>query len=53
LKGFDDPGFAHVEVLSQCMAFPSEEFGWKENVYPARPTIENDRAAAFAALMAR
>ena len=34
------------------MAFRSEEFGWNENVYPARPTIENDRAAAFAALTA-
>jgi 2-oxoglutarate ferredoxin oxidoreductase subunit beta len=52
LEGLRWPGFAHVEVLSPCMAFRSEEFGWKENVHPARPTIENDRAAAFAALTA-
>ena len=30
--------------------FRSEEFGWKENVHLAQPTIENDRAAAYAAL---
>ncbi len=46
------PGFAFLEVLSPCMAFRSEEFGWKEQVHPASHTIENDRAAAHAAILA-
>ena len=50
LEGLRWPGFAYVEVLSPCMAFRSEEFGWKEQVHLAQPTIENDRAAAYAAL---
>ena len=50
LEGLQWPGFAFVEVLSPCMAFRSEEFGWKDDVHPASPTIENDRAAAYAAL---
>ena len=45
-------GFSYVEVLSPCIAFRSEEFGWKEQVHPASPTIENDRAAAFASIAA-
>jgi len=52
LEGMRWPGFAYVEILSPCMAFRSEEFGWKENVHLANPTIENDRAAAYAALVA-
>lgn len=50
LQGLRWPGFAYVEILSPCMAFRSEEFGWKEQVHLARPTIEDDRAAAYAAL---
>ena len=50
LEGLRWPGFAYVEVLSPCVAFRSEEFGWKEQVHLAQPTIENDRAAAYSAL---
>ena len=39
LEGMRWPGFAYVEILSPCMAFRSEEFGWKENVHLANPTI--------------
>jgi len=52
LDGMRWPGFAYVEILSPCLAFRSEEFGWKEQVHLAQPTIENDRAAAYAALVA-
>jgi len=52
LEGLRWPGFAYVEILSPCMAFRSEEFGWKEQVHLAQATIENDRAAAYAALVA-
>lgn len=48
-QGLRWPGFAYLEILSPCMAFRSEEFGWKENVHPAGTCIVNDRAAAFAA----
>jgi 2-oxoglutarate ferredoxin oxidoreductase subunit beta len=37
LEGLRWPGFAYIEVLSPCMAFRSEEFGWKEQVHPAIP----------------
>jgi 2-oxoglutarate ferredoxin oxidoreductase subunit beta len=46
------PGFAFLEVLSPCMAFRSEEFGWKHNVHPISHTIEDDRAAAHTAILA-
>lgn len=52
LAGIRWPGFAFLEVLSPCMAFRSEEFGWKENVHPASRVIETDRAAAHAAALA-
>lgn len=52
LEGLRWPGFAYIEILSPCMAFRSEEFGWKENVHPASLMIEGDRAAAHAALAA-
>lgn len=45
------PGFAFVQVLSPCVAFRSETFGWKEQVHPAFETIENDRAAAHRAVL--
>ena len=52
LQGLRWPGFAFIQVLSPCMAFRSEEFGWKENVHPVARVIENDRAAAHAAVLA-
>ena len=52
LEGLRWPGFSYVEVLSPCIAFRSEEFGWKDQVHPASPTIENDRAAGYAAIAA-
>ena len=45
-------GFAFIDALSPCMAFRSEEFGWKERVHPVARTIEDDRAAAHAAVLA-
>lgn len=44
------PGFAFVQVLSPCVAFRSETFGWKEKVHPAFETIENDRSEAYRAI---
>ena len=52
VEGIRWPGFAFIEVLSPCVAFRSEEFGWKESVHPASRVIEQDRAAAYAALVA-
>lgn len=52
LRGIRWPGFAFLEVLSPCVAFRSEEFGWKECVHPIACTIRDDRAAAHAAILA-
>jgi 2-oxoglutarate ferredoxin oxidoreductase subunit beta len=52
VEGIRWPGFAFIEVLSPCMAFRSEAFGWKENVHPASLSIVDDRAAAQAATLA-
>ena len=52
VKAIRWPGFAFVEVLSPCMAFRSEEFGWKNQVHAMSRTIENDRAGAYAAALA-
>ncbi len=52
LEGLRWPGFAFLEVLSPCVAFRFEEFGWKENVHPVAVTVENDRADAHAAELA-
>ncbi len=52
LEGIRWPGFAYIEVLSPCMAFRSEEFVWKATAHPVSRTIENDRAAAHAAVLA-
>jgi 2-oxoglutarate ferredoxin oxidoreductase subunit beta len=49
LAGIQWPGFAFVHVLSPCMAFRSEQFGWKDRVHAASRAIEDDRAAAHAA----
>jgi 2-oxoglutarate ferredoxin oxidoreductase subunit beta len=51
VEGIRWPGFAFIEVLSPCIAFRSEHFGWKERVRPTLQTIENDRAAAHAAVL--
>ena len=45
-------GFAFVEVLSPCSTFRPEQSEWKEKVRLATTTIENDRAAATAAVLA-
>ncbi|WP_445489578.1 thiamine pyrophosphate-dependent enzyme [Rhodopseudomonas sp. RCAM05734] len=52
VEGIRWPGFAFIEVLSPCMAFRSEAFGWKENVHPTSLSIVDDRAAAQAATLA-
>lgn len=52
VEGIRWPGFAFIEVLSPCMAFRSEAFGWKESVHPASLTVIDDRAAAQAATLA-
>ena len=52
LEGLNWPGFAFVEVLSPCISFRSEQFGWKETVHDGPMVIENDRAAAHAAVLA-
>ena len=52
VEGIRWPGFAFIEVLSPCMAFRSEAFGWKESVHPASLAIIDDRAGAQAATLA-
>ena len=52
VEGIRWPGFAFIEVLSPCVAFRSEEFGWKESVHSASRVIKNDRAAAHTAVLA-
>ncbi len=52
LAGIKWPGFAFVQVLSPCMAFRSEQFGWKDSVRATSHAIEDDRAAAHAAAIA-
>lgn len=52
LQGIRWPGFAFLQVLSPCMAFRSEEFGWKDSVHPAARPVEDDRTAAHAAVLA-
>lgn len=50
LEGLRFPGFAYINVLSPCMAFRSEEFGWKHKVHAFGQCIEGDRAAAMSSL---
>lgn len=52
VEGIRWPGFAFIEVLSPCMAFRSEAFGWKANVHPTSLSIVDDRGAAQAATLA-
>lgn len=51
VEGIRWPGFAFIEVLSPCITFRPEEFDWKGNVRPAATMIEQDRAAAIAAIL--
>jgi 2-oxoglutarate/2-oxoacid ferredoxin oxidoreductase subunit beta len=52
VQGIRWPGFAFIEVLSPCITFRPEEFDWKEKVRPSSFTIENDRSAATASILA-
>lgn len=52
VEGIRWPGFAFIEVLSPCITFRPEEFDWKGKVRSGVVTIENDRAAAIANLLA-
>jgi 2-oxoglutarate ferredoxin oxidoreductase subunit beta len=52
VEGIRWPGFAFIEVLSPCITFRPEQFDWKATVRPSTMTIQNDRAAATAAILA-
>lgn len=52
VEGIRWPGFAFIEVLSPCITFRPEQFDWKKKVRQQGNTIENDRAAATAAVLA-
>jgi 2-oxoglutarate ferredoxin oxidoreductase subunit beta len=52
LQGIRWPGFALVEVLSPCVTFRPEQRDWKYAVRAGAATVEADRAAATAAIMA-
>jgi len=51
VEGIRWPGFAFIEVLSPCITFRPEQFGWKEKVRRSGMTIESERAAAIAAAL--
>jgi 2-oxoglutarate ferredoxin oxidoreductase subunit beta len=51
VKGIRWPGFAFIEVLSPCITFRPEQFGWKEKVRREGMTVETERAAAVAAAL--
>ena len=46
------PGFAFIEVLSPCVTFRPEQREWKKMVRPSAISIERDRAAATALVLA-
>ena len=52
VEGIRWPGFAFIEVLSPCITFRPEQFDWKAKVRSGPSTIENDRSAAIAAVLA-
>jgi len=52
VEGIRWPGFAFIEVLSPCITFRPEEFGWKEKVRPNAIMAESDRAVAIARVLA-
>lgn len=51
VEGIRWPGFAFIEVLSLCITFRPEQFGWKEKVRRSGMTIESERAGAIAAAL--
>jgi 2-oxoglutarate ferredoxin oxidoreductase subunit beta len=52
VEGMRSPGFAFIEVLSPCITFRPEQIAWKKDVRPGGSAIEDDRAAAIAAVLA-
>jgi 2-oxoglutarate ferredoxin oxidoreductase subunit beta len=46
------PGFAFIEVLSPCITFRPEQREWKKQVRTSTLSIEQDRAAATALVLA-
>jgi len=52
LDGIRWPGFAFIEVLSPCVTFRPEQSGWKKLVRPSAISVESDRAAATALVLA-
>ena len=52
LDGLRWPGFAFIEVLSPCVTFRPEQTGWKKLVRPSAISVESDRAAATALVLA-
>jgi len=52
VAGIRWPGFAFVEVVSPCVTFRPEQMGWKKLVRPAALSVDQDRAAATALVLA-
>jgi 2-oxoglutarate ferredoxin oxidoreductase subunit beta len=52
LDGIRWPGFAFIEVMSPCVTFRPEQREWKKMVRPSTMTVEQDRAAATALVLA-
>ena len=52
LEGLRWPGLAFIEVMSHCVTFRPETFGWRKIVHPAETCAVCDRAAATAAILA-
>jgi len=46
------PGFALIEVLSPCITYRPEQTEWKKLVRPSTLSVEQDRAAATALVLA-
>jgi 2-oxoglutarate ferredoxin oxidoreductase subunit beta len=51
IEGIRWPGFAFIEVLSPCITFRPEQFGWKTQVRHDAVVIEGDRGAATGAAL--
>ncbi|MBS0534726.1 MAG: 2-oxoacid:ferredoxin oxidoreductase subunit beta [Proteobacteria bacterium] len=52
VDGLKWPGFAFIEVLSPCITFRPEQRDWKKMVRPSTLSVEQDRAAATALVLA-
>jgi len=52
VAGIRWPGFAFVEVVSPCVPFRPEQMGWKKLVRPAALSVDQDRAATTALVLA-